>query len=401
MRRRGLLAVLLASVAVAACSNGGGAVRTSGNPSGSTRSGPRGTPPEVRVRLTGPDAAGRAALRIAGSWELLTLDGTQLDSGRGLRGEIVLAGTGPTICGKAVPRDGAVLRPAASGDLVVGDRAYPGELRVARGVDGRYRPFAVMDLETYVGGVVPGEIPAVFPREAQRTQAILARTYALSSVPSDALGAPIVVADSGGVDQEYHGIPGTPEHREVANDAVASTRGLVMLDGAVPLRAWYHSTCGGHTAPAETVFGVAPRVALSGIACPWCTASKYYRWDAVLPAAAVLRAAGLSEKAQLEAFEVAERDESGRATLLRVRGNGATREVEAARFRLAVGASSLRSCLLDAASLRGDGLHVAGRGWGHGVGLCQMGAKSLAEQALLAEDIVRTYYPGVKVVRLW
>jgi stage II sporulation protein D len=404
MRRRRLLAIgvaTLGAIMAGACSAGGGPVRTTGNPPPESARDVRRKAPEVRVRLTAPDRAGRAGVRVAGSWQLLDLGGAVLASGRGLDGAMVLSGSAATLAGHTLPRDGAILRPATSGDLRIGERRYPGELRIARSVDGKHRPYAAMDLETYVAGVVPGEIPAQFPREAQRTQAILARTYALSSIPWETLGAPIVVADSGGVDQEYHGIPNVQKHREIAADAAQSTRGVVLLDGAVPLRAWYHSTCGGHTAAATSVFGVEPRVSLSGVACEWCTSSKYYRWDAQLPKDAVLRAAGMSPRLPLEGFDVARRDDAGRATHFRVHAGGKSKEVEAARFRLAVGASRLRSCLLDQASVDGQGVHVKGRGWGHGVGLCQIGAKTLAEQSLLARDIVRTYYPGVQVVRLW
>ena len=405
--RRGMLAsclaaalALCAALFLSACSGRGGPVRATGNPppDGSTAS-RRGAPPDVRVRLTAVDSAGHGPVRITGKWELFDLDGRSLASGDGLSGEVALAGTTATIAGHELPRDGAVLRPARSGDLRIAERDYPGEFRVTRSVDGRHRPYAVMDLESYVSGVVPGEIPASFPREAQRTQAILARTYALSSVPAETIGAPIVVADSGGVDQEYHGIPAKQEHRDVAADAARSTRGVVILDGAEPLRAWYHSTCGGHTAPASTVFGVTARVSLSGVDCEWCTSSKYYRWTADLPADSVLRAAGLSGR--LEAFSVQERDPGGRATVFRVRAAGKTKDVEAAPFRIQVGPSTLRSCLLDSVSVNATGVHVTGRGWGHGVGLCQIGAKTLAEESLLAEDILRTYYPGVQVVRFW
>ncbi len=405
MRRRSMLrALLVAALTAGACSAGGGPVRTTGDPAQTVPGAQRGAaPPEVRVRLTAVDREGHATVRVGGAWQLRGLDGRSLAAGRGLDGELTLSGAAPTLAGRSLPAAGAVLRPATPGDLRIGSRAYPGELRIAQSVDGRRRPYVVMDLETYVAGVVPGEIPATFPREAQRTQAILARTYALSAVPAATIGAPIVVADSGGVDQEYHGTPAKREHRAVAADAAQSTRVIVLFDGAEPLRAWYHSTCGGHTAAASTVFGVSPRVALSGVTCTWCTSSRYYRWTASLAGADIVRAAGLT--GTLEAFAIAERDTAGRATAFRVTAGGRDRTVPAAPFRIAVGPSALRSCLLTSATVAGRGaaatLRVAGRGWGHGVGLCQIGAKTLAEQALLAEDILRTYYPGVQVVHLW
>jgi len=355
--------------------------------------------PEVRVRLSGPERDRTATVRVTGGWTLADLDGQALASGSGLSGELDLTGSEAVIAGRRLPRAGALLTPLRVGDLQIGKRTYPGVLRIARGVDGKQRAYVVMDLETYVAGVVPGEIPAKFPREAQRTQAILARTYALSSVPADVLGAPIVVSDSGGKDQEYHGTPAVAEHQRIARDAAESTRGLVLLDGATPLRAWYHSTCGGHTAPASTVFGVPDRVALSGVKCDWCTSSKYFRWTARLPAEKVVRAAGLT--GSLEHFEVIGRDSSGRATRLRVRAGGKSKDVGAPTFRLRIGASAMRSCLLDETSDGKNEVVIAGRGWGHGVGLCQIGAKTLAEQSLPAEEIVCTYYPGAQVVKLW
>jgi len=392
--------VLALPLLLAACSGSAPPVTRNGAEPGGG-SAPLGmVTPEVRVRLSAAQRAGGATVRVAGAWVLTGLDGHPIASGAGLRGELVLAGTNATLAGRSLPRAGAVLAPASDGDLRVGERDYPGVLRIARSVDGGQRVYVVMDLETYVAGVVPGEIPAKFPREAQRTQAILARTYALSSVPPEALGAPIVVSDSGGKDQEYHGRPPVADHRAIAADAAESTRGLVLLDGATPLRAWYHSTCGGHTAPASTVFGVPERVALSGVKCEWCTSSKYYRWTARLPAETVVRAAGLTGK--LEGFDVIGRDTAGRATRLRVRAGGRTKDVGAPTFRLRVGASNMRSCLLDETTGAGDaGVTIAGRGWGHGVGLCQIGAKTLAEDALPAEEIVRTYYPGAQVVKLW
>jgi stage II sporulation protein D len=379
----------------------------SGNESPATRTTPSGQrtlpagvdAPEVRVRLSALEKKRRATVRVAGAYTLTELDGGPLGAGRALSGELVLSGATATLAGNALPRDGAVLRPHRDGDLRVGDRVYPGVLRITRSVDGGQRAYVVMDLETYVAGVVPGEIPSKFPREAQRTQAILARTYAISTTPSEALGAPIVVSDSGGRDQEYHGVPAVAAHRRIAQDAAESTRGVVLLDGATPLRAWYHSTCGGHTAPASTVFGVPDGVALSGVRCDWCTSSKYYRWTARLPAADVVRAAGMSGK--FEGLEVAGRDAGGRATRLRVRAGGRSREVGAPTFRLKVGASKLRSCVLDEVSIGDREIVIRGRGWGHGVGLCQIGAKTLAEQSVPAEEILRRYYPGTSVVTLW
>ncbi len=394
-----LLGPLLGLGLAAGCSGNAPTVTQTSATPGTQTSWAGSVTPEVRVRLAAPQRDGKAQVSVAGAWVLADLEGAQLAVGSGLSGELLLSTTRATLAGRSLPRDGAVLTPQTNGDLRIGKRRYPGVLRIARSVGGEQGAFVVMDLETYVAGVVPGEIPAKFHREAQRTQAILARTYALSSVPADAQGAPIVVSDSGGQDQEYHGIPTVAAHQRIARDATETTRGLVLLDGATPLRAWYHSTCGGRTASAASVFGVPDRVALSGVRCDWCTSSKYFRWNSRLVAKDVVRAAGL--KGALEAFEVTSRDVGGRATRLRIRAGGKSRDVGAPVFRLRIGPSKMRSCQLDQIEVAGGELVIAGRGWGHGVGLCQIGANTLAGQSARAEDIVRTYYPGALVVKLW
>jgi stage II sporulation protein D len=257
------------------------------------------------------------------------------------------------------------------------------------------------DVESYVAQVVNSEIPAAFAREAQRTQAILARSYALRSTARTSPDAPLVLTDVGGIDQEFAGLAPVAEHRRIGLDAAQSTRGMILVDEGAPLLAYYHSTCGGTTCPGDVVFGklgAAPALK-GGVACAWCTASKYYRWNTTFAGADVAKAAGMS--GALESFAVAERTAGGRAASFDVGVAGKTKRVRAAEFRLRVGASAMRSTLLDDVAVVAGELVLSGRGWGHGVGLCQMGAKTLAEQGLAAEAILATYYPGAVLEKRW
>jgi len=357
-------------------------------------------PPAVHVVLTKVTAAGSAKIKVKGAWTLVSADGVNLRSGASLDGDLVLAATGATLAGATFPAD-AELRPAIDGDLRVDARTYAGALRVERNGDAKCRALIATDVETYVAEVVNSEIPAAFPREAQRTQAILARSYALAAVARTSPDAPLVLGDVGGVDQEFAGLAVVAEHRRIGADAATSTRGLVLVDQGAPLLAYYHSTCGGTTCPGTVVFdkkGASPALA-GGVACPWCAGSKYFQWNATLSGADVAKAAGLT--GALESFAVAETTAGGRAQSFDVKVGGRSKRVRAADFRLRVGATSLRSTLLDDARVVGGELVVRGRGWGHGVGLCQMGAKTLAEKGLAAEAILATYYPGATVEKRW
>ena len=360
---------------------------------------PAAEPPIIWVTLGGVSRAAQTRVRANGGWTLTRLDGAAISTGRALDGDLLLAAAGARLAGQPLSPEGAVLRPDAGSTLQLGDVSYPGSLRVARVVGGGWRVSIVTDLETYVALVVNSEIPAAFPREAQRTQAILARTYALTSSQRASPTDPLVLTDTGLTDQEFNGIAPVAAHREVASDAVASTRGMVLMEGAAPLRAWYHSTCGGSTCPAGPVFKVPTTPALSGVPCTWCADSKYAQWDAQIPGADVAKAAGL--QGALERFTITATTLGGRASEVEVRAGGATRRGAAAAFRLRVGPSQLRSMLLGSATVEGGDLVVHGRGWGHGVGLCQMGAKTLASRGVPAEEIVHIYYPGAQLLRLW
>lgn len=353
--------------------------------------------PEVRVRLSAVESKRSARVRIAGPWRLLTLDGRELARGTGLDQALPVDRQAPWVAGNRTPRDGFVLRPGRDGDLRVGDRNYPGSLRVSRSVDARLRAYVVCSLEAYLPGVVGGEIPAKFPTASQRVQAILARTYALSRRRGG--GEPLVLSDTGREDQEYHGISPVAEHRRIADEAVRATEGQVLFEDGKPLRCWYHSTCGGHTVPAEAVFPVPPSAALAGVGIDRCQESKYYTWSGSLSSAAVLKLAGL--RGPLRRLEVATALPHGRATELQVLAADGDARLDAASARLSLGPSVLRSTWITSAVVRGDQVAVEGRGWGHGVGLCQMCAKGLADGGADARSIVEAFYPGAVLERVW
>lgn len=360
-----------------------------------------GPPPGVRIVLTRVAAAGKARVEVKGGWSIVASGGTTVRVGTGIAADLVTTGATATLGGLEFPAD-AELRPSSDGDLKIDARTYPGSLRIERGDGGKWRPMIATDVETYVAAVVNAEIPAAFPREAQRTQAIVARTYALTSTVRTAPDAPLVLTDVGGSDQEFSGLAAVAEHRRIALDAARSTAGLVLTDNGGPFVAYYHSSCGGVTCPGPVVFEQAKGVRAlgGGVVCPWCaTSNKYFKWDAKIAGADVAKAAGLS--GPLEYFQITETTAGGRAATFDIRAGGKVKRVRAAEFRLKVGATAMRSVLLDDASAVAGELVVRGRGWGHGVGLCQMGARTLAEKGLTAEAILAIYYTGAAVERRW
>ncbi len=257
-----------------------------------------------------------------------------------------------------------------------------------------------MSLEKYLEGVLAGEMKNDWPLEALKAQAILARTFVLrfleekdSKYPGADVSTDIEEAqayDASGVNDRIR-------------DAVKQTRGVVLLaDGEFPF-SWFHAHSGGITAQAKegleyekdepayihSVKGMEGDQAPADVA-KW---SASFSADEVMKVAAKLGAKG----GALDSIQIGQRGASGRATTIVINGNS----VPAASFRIALGSTKMKSTLLDEITLSGGQVKISGRGYGHGVGMSQWGAYTLAQQGYGADQIVQYYFNKVQVDRLW
>ena len=281
--------------------------------------------------------------------------------------------------------------------LPVGENGLP-VLEVFVLAEGTIRP---MDIETYLCGVVAGEMKNDWPLEALRAQAILARTFVLKFVTEKE-------SRYEGADVSTDITEAQSYNEESVNDrvreAVRSTAGMVLVaqDGSLPYT-WFHAHSGGTTAmakegldwqedePGHTVI----TEGLDSDAAP----DEAKAWTATFTVKefqAACRTAGtVAETAQN--VSVKEKGDSGRAVTLSV--DGVT--VNAARLRLALGSTVMRSTLLTDVSSDGKTVRMSGRGYGHGVGMPQWGAYALAQDGYLGEEIATYYYKGLSLIRLW
>lgn len=258
-----------------------------------------------------------------------------------------------------------------------------------------------MDAETYVAGVVAGEMAADWPMEALKAQAILARTFVMKFIrekESRYPGADIStdIAEAQAYDAE------ALNERILA--AVQETRGEVLMtqDSQLPYT-WFHAHSGGTTALARESLDwqqaepghTRVTEGLDSDAAPDSAKS----WTATFTEEeflAACRSAGYAVSG-CGRVTIAETGPSGRAVTLSVDGT----LVNAARLRISLGSTRMRSTLLTALEADADSIHMAGRGYGHGVGMPQWGAYALAEDGWSAEEIALHYYNGLQIVRLW
>jgi SpoIID/LytB domain protein len=190
-----------------------------------------------------------------------------------------------------------------------------------------------VSLEHYLYGVVPAEMPATWPAEALKAQAVVARSYALTSRASGGLWD--VFADVRS--QVYRGVLA---EIPASTAAVRATRGRVVTVGGAVARTYFFSTSGGRTAANEEGFGGTPLAYLRSVEDPHDDLSPVHTWTARFSATEARRKLRDLTAGRLEGLEVASRSPSGRAATLLLRGSQGDLVVSAASVRTALGLRS-------------------------------------------------------------
>jgi stage II sporulation protein D len=247
-------------------------------------------------------------------------------------------------------------------------------------------------LEDYVAGVVSGEMPASFPPEALKAQAVAARSYALTrKIEAQAAGRAFDIG-TGVLHQVWAERPSA-----AARAAADATAGEVLVAGQEPVEAYFHAACGGRTEGGLAALG-RDLPYLAPVECGKCGGAPGVAWTLRLGAADLARAAGLAGKAT--AARVAARTATGRAERVEVTAGGRTASLAAVDLRQRLGFERLPSLAFDVREEKG-GFALEGRGRGHGAGLCQWGAAALAREGQGYREILARYYPGTDVVRMY
>lgn len=310
------------------------------------------------------------------------------------------------------------LSPRAAGlvgfQTAQGPRRYRGRLRFIRRSPATVAIINIVDMEDYLLGVVPAEMPADFEPAALRAQAIAARTFAwyqkrFYGPKRDDWD----VLDNEG-SQVYVGLQG--ESRSPAGvQAVRDTCGIVCAcdtpEGPRIFPAYYSSTCGGVSRPGPRRKGEPEFPVLAGdVVCDFCAPSPAYRWPAVRISRKQIterlreRYPRIAAIGPIAGLEITARTPMGRPLQAEVYDASGRRELlDIEDFRLAVDPTgrTLKSAYFTPV-VQGDAIvFTDGRGYGHGWGLCQYGANSLAQAGKTATEILKFYYPGSCIVRAY
>lgn len=292
------------------------------------------------------------------------------------------------------------------GFVAVNKKTYRGNLKIQIN-NGKIWVINIVDLEDYLKGVVPCEIGRVSQKifEAAKAQAVAARTYAWAHLDQyQELGFDLYATIR---DQVYKGVSCEGELTDLA---VEQTKGQILTYKNVPVEAKYHSTCGGRTADFNDAWPGNPPPYLKSVKCNYCSESPHYTWQKTIPKDIFFskvrnKLASIGTKIPadelIKNMKLVMNRRSKRVLKLIVITKKNEYTIPGYNLRTVFGDNQDPGGLLKSNYItlkaKGDDIIIEGKGWGHGVGMCQFGAIEMARQGKNYKRILYHYYSGTKI----
>ena len=291
------------------------------------------------------------------------------------------------------------------------DQEFEGELEILQNADGTETAVNTLDLEQYISSVISSEMATTAPMELLKAHAVISRSWAIRAIGhTDHVGFDVCADDHC---QRYEGLL---RRSERAVRAAEETRGQILeyRDPNTGKReicdCRYHKCCGGRTEDYATCWEDIDVPYLRSVECPYCGEQRpdsslndydlethdYHDWTvhyATAELSDIVRRKSGKDFGEIRDLIPLARGASGRIYRLRVVGNHLTEEVgKELAIRKLLSPSCLYSSWMDIEKTV-DGFTFRGHGWGHGVGLCQIGAAIMAEKGFTYDQILQHYYP--------
>ena len=278
--------------------------------------------------------------------------------------------------------------------VVVNKRNYRGTIQIINNAPQSFNVVEVLPMDEYVYGIIKNEISPRWPEEAIKAQIIVARTYALKNMGKhEKEGFDMCTT----TDCQVYG--GLDSEDPVSNQLVDTTRGQVLTYDDELISTPYHGICGGYTEEARNVWEGSIKVPyLQTKRCKYCQDAPHFAWSAKLERSrieALLNAGGINV-GTITNIKINDTSRSGRAIEMKITFKKGKVVLRANKFRLLLGADVIRSAMFKIKKDK-DSYIFEGTGWGHGVGLCQEGAKGMAEKGYDYKKILQFYFPGTKI----
>lgn len=283
------------------------------------------------------------------------------------------------------------------GKIKVNNHFYYGEIEIMNSfLEGKLLIINKIDLEKYLEGVISYEISPLWPEEAIKAQAVVARTYVLMHYQKNHNNKNSYVIDNTIAYQVYNGTLDNEKVKEI----IKITEGEVIVYEDNLASVYYHSTCGGHT---ENIINVWSNKIflpyLKGVVCNYCRNSPYSAiWEykiSFLDLEKKLNRAGYKIKG-IKEIKLLHSEETNRVISLIIYNSNESICINANTFRSILGYNEFKSTIFDIKYQEKE-LVFRGQGWGHGVGMCQWGAKGMAEVNFNYTEIISYYFPNTNI----
>jgi stage II sporulation protein D len=307
----------------------------------------------------------------------------------------------------ALPNKPLLIASVSSPTGLVGweEKRFRGELQLVAGPDAAYKGCDLVNLvpmDTYISSLLAKEMRADWPIEALKAQAVVARSYALAKMrPS---------MDNGAWDlesSEKNQVSGNFYDTTPSTDLAARvTEGEVLADSDnKPVEGFFHSKCGGKTLRPDQVW-IGSVEGYKSVDCPFCHKHGKKSWKQKLSKSYI---AQLLSRTISKYTNTNVRVDSRNLTIVNDRASNSSLKfyqgsklhtVRKSWLRNMAGRDQLPSHNFQI-SESSQGVKIEGEGFGHGVGMCQLGAMELAKRGYSYKAILQHYFPGLNVSRIW
>lgn len=280
--------------------------------------------------------------------------------------------------------------------IYINGRAFRGSVDILRKDNMKLMIINRVPLEEYLYGVLYNEVSHRWPIESIKAQAITARTFALYQARQNKLQDYDLTNDI--YSQVYSG---ATSERWATTRAAKLTAGKALTYKGDIFPTYYHATCGGHTEDASNLWNI-DLGCLKGVDCNYCKESPHYRWTKAFMLGDIEKKFNDNgyKSGKIKNVDIVSRNNSGRIDKIEIKDeSGVSCILTVKDFRQMIGPNDVRSTNFEP-SINGDKLVLKGMGWGHGVGMCQWGAKGQSDKKKKCEEILEFYYPGTEITTI-
>jgi stage II sporulation protein D len=252
----------------------------------------------------------------------------------------------------------------------------------------------VLDVESYLYGVVPSEIYPGWHKETIKAQSVVARTYVLYELTFSKNKGKIFDVYDDTRSQVYKGISGEVESvRNIINETFGE---VLRYEGRI-IRAFFHSASGGMTESSKEYFGVEWPYLVS-VSSKFSETYPENKWEYSIEKNRFAKAFGLND---ISSIKILERTSSKRIKKLAlIDSEGVTNFFDGKELRAKLGETNVKSLRCNVI-LTNDRVLIWGYGYGHGVGFAQWDAQGMALEGNDYRSILMYFFPGCKIEKVW